>query len=201
MDFGGDTIGSHKSSTVIAGKTAKDELIIIAAFNQAGPNIAERQYNWTWEQELRLEEIHKALRKPYNGVIYRADKSQMTGIQFMRSSGLRVFKTKGGADSVTEGIEFVHRRLKLRPDDGASEESKNKLRPRLYWLKGVPWVQDTLMSYRYPEPHNDGRVEAKNPLKVDDDLVDAIRYMIEGVDMHVIGDPQQLYSSYVPRIG
>jgi len=201
MDFGGDTIGAHKSGTAIAGLSKKDELIIIAAFLQAGPNIAERQYNWAWEQELKLAEIHRELRRPYNGVIYRADKSQMTAIQFMRNSGLKVFKTKGGPDSVNEGVEMVHRRLKLRPDAGAPESGKNRLRPRLFWLKGVPWIEDALTSYRYAEPHGDGRVEHKNPLKVDDDMPDTVRYLVEGVDHGPIGDPQQLYSSYIPRIG
>ena len=119
----------------------------------------------------------------------------------MRNSGLQVFKTKGGPDSVEEGIELMHRRLKLRADDGASETAINKLKPRLYWLKNVPWVADDLMSYHYAEPYNDGRVEKKNPMKIDDDLVDAIRYMVEGVDRGPIGDPQQLYGSLVPRIG
>ena len=201
MDFGGDTIGAHKSATAIAGLTAKDELIFIAAFLQAGPNIAERQYNWAWEQEQKLAEVCRALRRPFNGVIYRADKSQMVGIQFMHQSGLKVFKTKGGPDSVMEGVELVHRRLKLRPEQGASEESKDKLRPRLFWLPDTPWIEDALMSYRYHEPHGDGRVETKNPLKVDDDMADAIRYTIEGVDRGPIGDPQQLYGPLVPRIG
>lgn len=201
MDFGGDTIGAHKSATAISGLTKKDELITIAAFLQSGPNIAERQYNWTWEQELKLADMCRELKRPYYGTIYRADKSQMVGIQFMQQSGLKVFKTKGGPDSVNEGIELLHRRLKLRPDDGANEQDKGKLRPRLFWLKGVPWVGDALMSYRYPEPHNDGRVESKNPLKVDDDMVDAIRYMVEGVDRGPIGDPMQMYQNLVPRIG
>lgn len=202
MDFGGDTIGSHKSVTVIAGKTAKDELIIIACFKQAGPNIAERQYNWTWEQELKLAEMHKYMKQPYNGVIYRADKTQMLGIQFMQQSGLKVLKTKGGPDSIMEGIELVHRRLKLRPESGASEDAeKNKLRPRLYVLKGVPHVLEDLMSYRFAEPKGDGRVEAKEPLKVNDDVADAVRYMVEGVDRGPIGDPQQLYGGLIPRIG
>lgn len=202
-DFGGDTIGAHKSVTVIAGKTAKDELVIVACFAQSGPNIAERQMNWTLEQEMKLAEIHRQLKRPFNGITYRADKSQMVGIQFMFQSGIRVYKTKGGPDSVNEGIELVHRRLKLRPEKGSPEDSKDKpkLRPRLFWLKGVPWIEEALMSYRYPEPHNDGRVESKNPLKVDDDVVDAIRYMVEGVDRGPIGDPQQLYGPLVPRIG
>ena len=119
----------------------------------------------------------------------------------MHQSGLKVFKTKGGPDSVMEGVELVHRRLKLRPEQGASEESKDKLRPRLFWLEGTPWIEDALMSYRFHEPHGDGRVETKNPLKVDDDMADAIRYTVEGVDRGPIGDPQQLYGALVPRIG
>lgn len=189
MDFGGDTIGAHKSSTVIAGKTPKDQLVIIAAFEQSGPNIAERQVNWNLEQEQRLAEIHQRLRLPYNGVTYRADKSQSLGIQFMSRLGLRVYPTKGGADSVDEGIQLVHRRLELR--NGT---------PRLFWLKEVPWVQAAMMRYRYPEPKTDGSVQSKNPLKVDDDTVDAIRYMVEGVDRLVIGNPQELYKSLIPGV-
>lgn len=201
MDFGGDTIGSHKSACAIAGLTARDELITIAAFKQAGPNIAERQYNWAWEQELRLADVQRAVGRPFHGVVYRADKSQMLGIQFMHQSGLKVFKTKGGPDSVIEGIELCHRRFKLRPDDGASEDATNRLRPRFYVLKGVPWVLEDLMAYRNQEPRGDGRVEAKVPLKVDDDVADTVRYLIEGVDRGPLGDPQQLYSGLVPRIG
>lgn len=195
MDFGGDTIGAHKSVTVISGCTAKDELIIIACFKQAGANVAERQYNWTIEQEMKLADVSRALKQPFEPPIYRADKSQMVAIQFMRTSGLSVWPTKGGPDSVNEGIELVHRRLKLR-----TEAEGGTPKPKLYVLKGVPHVLEDLMSYRYPEPHNDGRVEAKNPLKVDDDVADAVRYMVEGKDRGPIGDPQLLYGSLIPRL-
>jgi hypothetical protein len=199
MDFGGDTIGAHSSVTGIAGLTEKDELVIIACFKQSGPNIAERQFNWTWEQEKRLAEVHRVLKQPYHGVVYRADKTQSLGIQFMRNSGLHVFPTKGGADSIEEGIELVHRRLKLRSEDGSPEDT-GRMRPRLFWLAGVPHIQEAFDTYRYHEPKNDGSVEKKNPIKVNDDVVDTIRYLVEGVDGIVIGDPQKLYLPMVPRV-
>lgn len=191
MDFGGDTVGAHKSCTVIAGKTSRDELIVIAAFEQSGPNIMERQLNWTLEQEQRLAEIHKEARKPFHGVTYRADKSQFGAIQLIARMGVRVYPTQGGPDSVDSGIQLVHQRLKIQADG----------KPKMYWLKGVPWVQAALQRYRYPEPRTDGAVQSKNPLKVDDDTVDAVRYLVEGVDRMVLGNPQDLYKNLVARVG
>lgn len=196
MDFGGDTIGAHKSSTVIAGRTKADELIIFAAFEQSGPNIAERQLNWTLEREAEIRELRaRAKQKWVDDPIYRADKSQSLGIQFMKRFGVHVFPTKGGRDSVEDGIELLHRRLKLRKN-----ELTGRMEPKLYWLKGTPWVGDALMRYRYPEPRPDDKVQSKNPLKVNDDTVDTIRYMVEGVDRAVIGNPQELYSGLIPRM-
>lgn len=201
MDFGGDTIGAHKSATAIAGRTEKDELIIFAAFKQSGPNIAERQLNWYWEQDNRLKEVSHAARVSYNGIISRADKSQSVAIQFMRNSGVHVFPTKGGPDSVEAGIEIMHRRFKLRTKgEGDSGPTLYWLRPESRIAEGCHFVRDDLMKYRYPEPKDVDEVQKKNPLKVDDDLVDAIRYLVEGVDGLIIGDPQKLYAGSIPKI-
>lgn len=204
IDFGGDTIGAHKSAVALAGRTAHDELIIFAVFKQSGPNIAERQINWIYEQENRLKELCQALHQPYHQPIYRADKSQMMGIQLVHNSGLALYKTRGGPDSVEAGIEAMHRRLNKRTTQvtypsGSREEQK----PRLYWWhsgEGCHFVRDDLMAYRYPEPKDADEVQRKNPLKINDDLVDAIRYLVEGADLAVIGDPQELYSGMIPRI-
>lgn len=194
MDFGGDSIGSHKSATVIAGLTIKDELIVFAAFKESGPNIAERQLNWTMEQEAKLDDVRRIMKyRDIGKPLYRADRTQMVGIQFMRNMGLNILPTRGGPDSVSEGIELVHRRLKLRPTELG-------LKPKVYWLKGTPYIMNDLMAYRYPEPRDEDRQQAKNPLKVDDDLDDAFRYCIEGVDGSVVGDPQKLYAASVPRM-
>lgn len=190
-DFGGDTVGAHKSASVIAGKTADDNLIIIASFKQSGPNIAERQLNWKFQQIQALEDIHRAAKLQPPVVISRADKTQMVGIQFMARMGLHVFPTKGGPDSVQEGIQMVQRRLAVRPDG----------RPKLFWLPGLYDIEKDFQNYRYAEPKNDGSIEKTNPMKVDDDLMDAVRYMVEGVDRNVLGNPQDLYKSLVPSVG
>ena len=196
-DFGGDTIGAHNSVTVVAGRTARDELIIFDAFKQAGPNIAERQLNWFYDVQNRLGRVHRELKRRPPAFIGWGDKSQMLGIQYLRKMGITIFKTKGGPDSVSEGIELVHRRLTVRP--GATGDDKP--RPRLFVTKDCPWVLEDLMKYRYPEPHGDGRVEKENPMKVDDDTPDAVRYLVEGVDRTQFGDPMSLYGSDIPRIG
>ena len=196
MDFGGDTVSSHYSTAGVAGLTEKDELIILDCFKQAGPNIGERQLNWALEMQNKLETTHRILRKQPPVVMYRGDKSQMLGIQFMRKFGVNIFKTKGGTDSVAEGIEAVHRRLMIRP--GAGENDKP--RPRLFWLKGCPHVGEDLMKYRYPEPRGEDHVEKTNPLKVDDDVADMVRYLVEGADRYGYGDPNQ-YINDIPRLG
>ncbi len=56
------------------------------------------------------------------------------------------------------------------------------------------------MKYRYPEPREEDKQQIKNPLKVDDDLDDAYRYLVEGVDGSVVGDPHELYASLIPRM-
>ncbi len=191
MDFGGDTVGAHKSTTVIGGLTSNDELIVIAAFKQSGPNIAERQLNWTFEQEHVLADIHRKLGQRPPAVIYRADKSQMVSIQLMKRMGLNVYPTLGGPDSVEAGIEAVHRRLKVREDG----------RPRLFVYPGVPNVLTDLQTYHYAEPKTDGSVQKKNPMKVDDDLVDAVRYMVESLDRAVVGNPHEMYRKLIPSVG
>ncbi|KKL82814.1 hypothetical protein LCGC14_1981000 [marine sediment metagenome] len=208
MDFGGDTIGAHASTVATAGRTRNDELIIIDAFEESGPNIAERQLHWVMERELEITKLRNFnQQRPVGPPLYLADKTQMVGIQFMKRMGLNVKPTKGGPDSVSEGIELMHRRFKLRPNvprgmhtfvgtpeglDGVGD------RPRFFWLKGVPYVQEALERLRYPEPKGEDRVESKNHLKVKDDMFDAIRYLIEGVDRHLLGDPQKLYT--IPSI-
>ncbi len=196
MDFGADTIGAHSSVTVIAGHTSRDELIILDCFKMAGANVGEKQLNWALEKANDLETLHRAMKKRPPEIVYRGDKTQMLGIQFMRKFGVDIRKTKGGPDSVIEGIELMHRRLKVRIGSGLEDKS----RPRLFWLKGCPHVGEDLMAYRYPEPHGDGRVESKNPLKVNDDVADAVRYMVEGVDRGATGDPQRLYMNDLPRL-
>ena len=186
LDFGGTSIGSHKSTGVFAGRTRDDKLIILDEFEQSGPNIAERQMDWIRACENTVRIVRNKTANMGMGIHWRADKTQIVGIQMMRNQGLNIWPTKGGADSVSTGITMVQRRLKVREDGKAT----------LFYLPNLHFVPEGFERYRYPEPNNDDQhQESKNPLKINDDMVDAIRYMVEGVDRMAIGDPQLLYKN------
>lgn len=188
LDFGGTTISSHKSAGSVGILTARDELVLVDEFEQSGPNIAERQMNWMMEAESKMRELSFRSKKPIEKIIWHADKSQMVGIQLMRQMGFTVMASKGGPDSVLEGIEMVHRRLKVREDG----------RPRFYYRDGLRYIPEAFERYRYPEPNADDKPFAQKPLKVNDDMVDATRYLIEGLDRSIIGDPALLYKNALP---
>lgn len=204
MDFGGDGIEAHKSTVVLAGRTVRDELIVFATFKQAGPNIAERQLNWCFEQDEKLKVLAKVSRTQYRQPIYRADKSQTNGIQHMRNMGLVVWNSKGGKDSVETGVEYMHQRFRTRMMVRSGGDGRTpRMSPTLYWYQhgeGAHFVRDDLMKYRYYEPKSEDEVQKKNPMKVDDDLIDALRYLVEGVEGIVIGNPQELYRGQIGRM-
>src|SRR3990167_5397610 len=190
LDFGGTSISSHKSAGTAGIITAKDELILIDEFEQAGPNIAERQMNWMWEVEQKIRDLSFKSKRKIDQVIWHAEKTQIVGIQLMRQMGFIVIPSKGGPDSVIEGIELVARRLKVR-EDGY---------PRLYYRDGLHYIPDAFERYRYPEPTSEDKPLAQKPLKVNDDMVDAVRYLIEGLDRNIIGDPAELYKNAFPML-
>jgi hypothetical protein len=194
-DFGGNTIGAHKSASAWAGRTAKDELVICGVFEEYGPNIGERQLNWLLEEEKKIEKLRRWQRRDSNPVRHRADKSQFWGIQLAQRMGINIWPTKGGKDSVEEGIELVHRRLQSRIGATGGQPS-----PRLFYLPSCSeLVEQHFEMYRYDEPE-EGKVQKRVPLKINDDLDDAIRYLVEDVDFMLMGNPQQLYSGTIPGL-
>lgn len=187
LDFGGTTIGSHKSAGVLAGYEARrDILIILKHFEESGANIAERQLEWmaTAEMEVNRQQSNLGVRRRLQ-TTWRADKTQIGFIQLMRGAGLHVLPSRGGKDSVTRGIQLVQRRFEVRGDGLA----------RMYIDPRLTGVADAIERYRYPElREGDDVVQSPNPLKVNDDTVDALRYLDEGVDAMITGDPQKLFS-------
>ena len=183
LDFGGTSIGSHKSAGVFAGLTDDGVLVVLSEFEQSGPNIAERQIQWIGmcEQAVRMNAPNDGGQK---AIMWFADKTQIFGIQIMSQSGIRIFPSKGGKDSVREGIIMVQRRWEIR--QGAKAYAK------MYYLPHLHHLPQRLEEYRYPEPEPD-KLQPVNPIKIDDDLMDALRYMVEGVDLLVLGDPMKLY--------
>ena len=192
LDFGGTSIGSHKSAGVLAGYDSKtDTLVLLNEFEQSGANIAERQLTWMGETQANLSMMQKKNRHRLAPFTWRADKTQMAFIQVVRNAGYQVLPSKGGTNSVQNGIGLVQRRLKTRGDG----------RARLYYTPDLTFFPDAMERYRYPDfSEFETKPQSKNPLKVQDDTADAIRYLIEGIDQMVIGDPNVLYKNALGRI-
>lgn len=205
LDFGGDSVGAHDSAGVVVGVTAQDQAIILRCFEQSGPNIGERQILWMLEMENLVGKLSKASTGRTKHILWRADKTQFWGIQQVRSKGINIFSSKGGKDSVTEGLELIHRRLKLRTDlyvdalRGSSAIGPQPPKPRLFYLPECHQIPAAFERYHNDEP-DESKVVSSNPVKIKDDLMDATRYCIEGIDYAHYGDPMQLYKSPVAVI-
>ena len=171
-------------------------LIRLAEFEEAGPDVALRQISWMMEQERIWGQFMK---KPPGiprdewspRVEWRADKTQMAIIQVLKQH-FYLKASKGGPHSVRWGIRLVAERLAER--NGT---------PGSYYLPynpttglGCKAFPEAMERYRWPD--TDGtKAPPTTPLKVDDDLVDADRYMHEAVDQPV-GDPAVLYKNQLP---
>lgn len=192
LDFGGDQVGSHKSAGIISGITDNDEMVCIREFEESGPNITERQMAWMADTENRLKLIHGAKGYPPPKIFWNADRSQMKFIDILKTYGYRISKTKGGSGSVRAGIDLVSSRLAIRGDG----------KPRFYYLPTLTKLPEHFESYHNPEPSDDPEhVMPDNPVKVADDLDDAIRYMVEKKDGRVYGDPNKLYARSKVMVG
>ena len=177
LDFGGAKETSHKSAGVLAGIVARDQpgiaqnaLVRFAHFEDSGPNVGTRQLEWMrgWEAKMKRR------------VEWRADKTQMWGIEQAQNMGFVIEPSHGGADSITAGIGLVKRRM----SDGASFFTPDlRQRPALDGkpLSGSSWY-DRMRRYRWDEQVDETKAARGVPLKRDDDTADADRYMHEAAD-------------------
>lgn len=169
LDYGGQNIHDHGTAGIIGGITAKgascgeDKLIRLDAFKDTGPKVYERLEKWMGDWERR---VGKHVR-------WRADRSQMLGIDLMRRHGRDALPSHGGPGSVGVGIGLVQARLGL--DDFGNPGS-------FYTAECHAWLEEAF-AYRWADaPEDPGKTVPKEPIKRNDDLMDADRYMAEEVD-------------------
>ncbi len=169
LDYGGQNIHDHGTAGIIGGITAKgarcgeDKLIRLDAFKDTGPKVYERFEAWmeTWQRR-----VGKPIR-------WRADRSQMLGIDLMRRHGRDVLPSHGGPGSVNVGIGLVQARLGI---DAMGNPGS------FYTAECGAWL-DEAFAYRWADaPEDPGKTVPKEPIKRNDDLMDADRYMAEEVD-------------------
>lgn len=193
LDFGGPQVNAHKSAGTVAGLTLSDELVFIKEFEQSGPAIGLRQLEWIFECQFEAKRASKFSGGPRT-IMWKADKTQMWGIQLARSSGVTISSSHGGKDSIDQQIELIHRRLKVR-------RTLTGPKTRLYYLPSLHFIPEAFERYRNPDPRPEDEVQPRGPLAVNDDTMATIRYLVEGIDYGAIGDPAQLYKGILARVG
>lgn len=184
LDFGGESsTTSHYSTGIVGVITRSKKLIRVAEFKYRGPDVAEKQMQWMLEQQQKWADPIK------KKIAWRADRSQMVGIQLWRKIGFLVSYSKGGRDSVEEGVKAVARRLTVDP---VSET------PGSYYLPSLVEFETEMKEYRRKEVTTDRGTEFII-VKENDDMVAADRYMEELMTINT-GDPNQLFRNNLPRV-
>ena len=97
-----------------------------------------------------------------------ADSSAPMAIASLLEHGVHFNPVEKGKDSVKNGIVKVAELLKVRKDTG---------KPTLMFSKHLSWIADEFERYRWIENKNDRSQVREIPYKVQDDAMDAVRYM------------------------
>ena len=167
LDFGGANPWDHMTAGVAAGITdagqqiGGDRLVRFSEFEDNGPGVYDRLVEWMVEQEQRMG----------GRIQWVADKTQMFGINRMQGLGFHIVQSHGGPGSVEAGIGIVADRLRV--DIGG---------PGSYYTPNMVKWPMRMRAYRWQEPKTDNEQVKREPIKREDDLLDADRYLAEAVD-------------------
>lgn len=175
LDFGGERHDSHFSAGIVGLVTNSGRLLRVATFKDRGPNVEEKMMSWMLAQQDRWA---RPLGKK---ILWTADKSQRWVIKHWVGMGFNVKPSKG--EEVWVGVQRVQRWLDVDEQDGFPGS--------LYLPELTVWEED-MRQYQWPE--NDDGVDSpakRKPVKRNDDLMDADRYMHEPLDSWG-GNPQEL---------
>jgi PBSX family phage terminase large subunit len=151
--FGLDFGFANPMAAVIVGYDYDGRAYILEEYYERGVQI-ENVIAWL------TEKMHT-----YPGLKGYADPSEPQFIMKMIQSGIRV---QAANHAVLPGINSVYDALSIREDGKA----------RLYVLEECPTVIEEFTQYRYKDK-KEGTPQKEEPVKVDDHLMDAIRYVIK----------------------
>lgn len=181
LDFSSsEGLTAHPAAGLVAGLTAENVLVVIAEFKARGANIAQRQAMWALEMEQNFGRIE-----------WRADRSQGTAVQLLRQFGsLDVKPSLAGKGGRTGGdsenanrasrTRLVGRRL--MPTVVGDHIAPEARRPGLYYLRGLVEFEAEALMYHNKRGATPESETPATPVKVYDDLMDCLAYLVEGVD-------------------
>lgn len=185
LDFGGNNPHDHMSAGVVAIELKSNRIIRVGEFEQRGNNVLTHQMSWMLAMEAQWCNKHTGPR-----IHWVADKTQVAAIPMWKRMGFKVKPSKGGPKSVEWGISMVGRRL----DTDASGF------PGSFYLPSLEKFPERMRAYRYKEDSgDDNKPVQRDPIKRNDDLVDADRYMHENLES-TYGDPDKEVRYALPYV-
>ena len=183
LDFGGNNPHSHMSAATTGLLLNNNRVIMLDEFEKRGVSVLEDQMKWMVDQEAKwATRTHKKIQ-------WVADRTEGVGIRMLRQHGFVIRQSHGGPSSVMHGINQVNRRL------GIDEAGF----PGFFYLGRCTILPGRMAEYRYPEPTSEESAVHTNPIKRDDDLLDALRYMFELPESGA-GNPDQNLINLFPTI-
>lgn len=129
-------------------------------------------YDGIYLDSLTVPDIAEIARTKDGGRVITnpvADSAQPAMIEELNRLGVRFSPVEKGPDSVKNGIAKVAELLKVRADTG---------KPTLMFNKDLDWIAREFEAYKWVENKSADNAIKEVPYKVNDDAVDAIRYMV-----------------------
>lgn len=167
LDFGGQNPYDHMTAGIVAIELKSGRTIRVAEFEERGPGVYDRQLAWMLAQESIWCNAMTGRR-----IWWVADKNQSVAINQWQKMGFKVVPSKSGWDTVEHGIAMVARRLE--PDPSGL--------PGSFYTGDLTQFPQRMASYRWEEPADDDHAVKRHPIKRNDDILDADRYMCELLD-------------------
>ncbi len=166
LDFGGEGRTANETAGLLAGIEENGRILLVDEFKDNGANVDERLYAWMRIQEEKWQGP--------GSIIWHADGTESLGIRAMRRAGFTVFPSRlGGRIPLREfRIRQVGHRLAL---DGAGF-------PGLRYLPRLRKWEAEMLRYRRQKPAFDGDPRRREVITVDDHLMTATEYLVDGID-------------------
>lgn len=179
LDFGSEGASAHFSAGCVAGVTVDNRILVLDTFRERGANIAMRHMMWMAAMEEKIGRRYPVNTDgvvPYGRVRWAADGTQFTAIQLMRQSGFDVTPSEMGEGKREQRVRNVGSRL-----------SGTGGGPGLLYLENLEDLEQEFLSYKRVAPKDIEAPSRREILRVNDDLMTTVEYMVELVDGVAVG--------------
>lgn len=177
IDLGGEAASAHYTTGVVGAKTESGRIIIVAEFKDRGPGVKFRLAEW-------IAKVEREWGRPiHRSISWIASKDQKWSLEYLaRGASIVIRPNRGTFDARETNVAkiqdlFMNNLIFIRPEcRGLIEELRNYV-------------------YDKKAMEKEGKVKF---LRKNDDLVDALQYLIEQ-ESKPVGDPMQMFKGmYAP---